>query len=158
MPSCCLWVVQQMPSCTKRQVSSCTFNVSIFFKDTVLRCFFTLLAKSSRISEYLKVLLNIYLQYQVHVCRLSFFAGMKSWQMLTAGIGMNIATLVVKTSPRSSRLHVVQTFYHFVCWLTFFFILNFNQQYVILNFHETFLMVTNIMPNSKEPPTMWVWL
>ena len=48
-----------------------------------------------------------------------FFAGMKSWQMLTAGIGMNIATLVVKSSPRSSRLHFVQTFYHFVCWLKF---------------------------------------
>ena len=43
-----------------------------------------------------------------------FFAGMKSWQMLTAGIGMNIATLVVKSSPRTSRLHVVQTTILFV--------------------------------------------
>ena len=82
---------------------------------------------------------------------------MKSWQMLTAGIGMNIATLVVKSSPRSSRLHVVQTFYHFVCSLTFF-ILDFNQQFVISNFLEPFLMFINILPNFKEPPTMWVWL
>ena len=50
--------------------------------------------------------------YVVKCLQMIFFAGMKSWQMLTAGIGMNIATLVVKSSPRSSISHVVQTFYH----------------------------------------------
>jgi len=105
-----------MPSCTKRQVSSCTFNVSIFFKDTVLRCFFTLLAKSSRISEYLKVLLNIYLQYQVQCLPIIFFAGMKSWQMLTAGIGMNIATLVVSVVAASTYGSVVLNLDKFPDW------------------------------------------
>ena len=46
--------------------------VPILFKDIVLRRFFTLLAKSSRISEYLKVP-SIYLQYQVECLPIIFF-------------------------------------------------------------------------------------
>ena len=130
MPSCCLWVVQQMPSCTKRQVNSCTFHVSIFLKDIALRCFFTLLAKLSGISEYLNVLIWSNVCRWSFVCRDEVLANAHSWHR------HEYCYPCGKVKSKIINIACCSNFLPFCLLINFFFILNFNQQYVILNIYD----------------------